>query len=167
MRAKSLRGCVGKRHRALTLPSQRIGLQGFSDLLCFDTASNAPKLHIQAMCQRPPSTVQIYTLEPADRSSQARDYTSTLLPTAANSVRGQPLLPLVRHSDGSLSSSSSNQASSGRQGWIRGRDPFWVHHGLLHPKAFSLLLLASPCKSLLLASPRFSLQKHPAHLAHS
>ncbi len=91
-----------------------------------DTASNAPKLDIDAACKRPPSMVRIYSLQPADRSSQARAYTSTLLPTRANAIRGEPLSPLVRDSLG-----SSPQAWSTGQGWIRGQDPYWVDLGSL------------------------------------
>ena len=55
-----------------------------------DIASNAPKLDIYSVCKRPPSMVHIYSLQAGDRSRQARAYTSTLLPTRANGIRGQP-----------------------------------------------------------------------------
>jgi len=89
------------------------------------------------VCKRPPSMVHIYSLQAGDRSRQARAYTSTLLPTRANGIRGQPLEPLVRDSLG-----SSPQGWSAGQGWIRGQDPCWVDHG-------SLPLLRACCSGCL------------------
>ena len=91
-----------------------------------ETASNAPKLDIHAVCHRPPNMVHIYSLQPADRSAETRAYASTLMPTGANSIRGEPLAPLVRGSLG-----SSHQAWAAGPGWIRGQDPYWVDHGSL------------------------------------